>query len=87
MQYEFLTDDLPVSCFQFLCIPFAIHHPAVAPISSTSSDWLGQWSETKTGKWIDDAFLLVWNLAPERTVLSLSTKLQYIVTKDVDSSF
>ena len=46
---------------QWVCIPFAMTYPSVAPIESTSDQWIGTWDSTFAGQWMDYALLLVRN--------------------------
>lgn len=61
------TDIIQLCCIMVglvLSIPFAMHHPAVAPISTTQHNWMGGWSDKKAGIWFDDAFLLMFGGIP-----------------------
>ena len=48
-----------ICSLQWLSIPFAMTHSAVSSISDTSTQWVGEWSNTYVGVWLDYALLLV----------------------------
>lgn len=56
------TDVVQLFCIAiglFLTLPFALKHPNVAKISTTTDDWTGKLDAKSAGKWIDYAMLLI----------------------------
>ncbi|XP_795278.3 high-affinity choline transporter 1 [Strongylocentrotus purpuratus] len=61
------TDVIQLICIFFglwLCIPFALTHEAVLPITNTSSEWIGTWDNKYAGVWFDYALLLMFGGIP-----------------------
>ncbi len=54
---------------QWMCIPFALVHPAVGSLVESEHDWVGTVEKKDYGIWIDYAFLLIfggipWQVSP-----------------------
>jgi len=61
------TDVIQLICIfigLWLSIPFAMTNSAVSSISTESTQWVGEWSSTYTGVWIDFGLLLIFGGIP-----------------------
>ncbi|XP_072165628.1 high affinity choline transporter 1-like [Diadema setosum] len=61
------TDIVQLVCIfvgLWICVPFSLTNDAVAPLSTTASQWLGTWETRLVGQWIDNAFLMIFGGVP-----------------------
>nr|XP_054772634.1 high-affinity choline transporter 1-like [Lytechinus pictus] len=61
------TDIVQLACIfigLWFCVPFALTNEAVAPLSETSDNWIGEWDNKFIGQWFDSCFLLIFGGVP-----------------------